>query len=53
MLPSHEIEKPKEILIGVVSMLVGLIKAIAPDRFCESEGDYLTDLPAEQVKVKG
>src|SRR5947199_8601802 len=32
VLTHAEIKEPKEILIRVVSMLVGLIKAVAPDR---------------------
>lgn len=52
ILQAHEIKQPKQSLVSVVSMLVGLIKAIAPDRVYESPGDYVASLPAEQVKVK-
>lgn len=52
VLERHDIEEPKEMLVRVVSMLVGLIKAIAPDRVYETVGDYVAGLPIEQVKVK-
>ena len=52
VLTGADISRGKEILLGVVSMLVGLIKAIAPDRVYEDAGDYVTKLPEEQVKVK-
>jgi four helix bundle protein len=52
ILSADEIQDPKKTLVGVVSMLVGLIKAGAPDRVYEDSGDYLSGLPAEQVKVK-
>ena len=34
----QEITEAKAVLIKVVSMLVGLIKAVAPDRVCEEPG---------------
>jgi four helix bundle protein len=48
----EDIEDSKEVLIRVVSMLVGLIKAVAPDRVFEESAEYLFSLSAEQVKVK-
>jgi hypothetical protein len=36
----------------VVSMLVGLIKAVAPDRVYENGVEYAAGWPTEQVKVK-
>src|SRR5437870_6908831 len=48
----QEITEAKAVLIKVVSMLVGLIKAVAPDRVCEEPGGYVARLPEEQVKVK-
>jgi four helix bundle protein len=52
ILSQDQIESPKKILVSVVSMLVGLIKAVAPDRVYEESGDYVANLPIEQVKVK-
>lgn len=52
VLRHEEIVEAKEILVRVVSMLVGLIKAVAPDRVYEEPADYIAALPAEQVKVK-
>jgi four helix bundle protein len=52
VLASDEIREPKENLIKIVSMLVGLIKAVAPDRMYEDPGNYVVGLPPEQVKVK-
>ena len=52
VLKNQEIADPKTILIKVVSMLVGLIKAVAPDRVYEEPGNYVARLPKEQVKVK-
>lgn len=52
VLTDADISRGKEILLGVVSMLVGLIKAIAPDRVYDDAGNYITKLPEEQVKVK-
>ena len=49
---NQEITDAKTILIKVVSMLVGLIKAVAPDRVYEEPGNYVARLPKEQVKVK-
>ena len=46
----QEITEAKAVLIKVVSMLVGLIKAVAPDRVCEEPGGYVARLPEEQVK---
>jgi len=52
ILSAADIEAPKETLVGVVSMLVGLIKAVAPDRVYEEPAAYVSSLPSEQVKVK-
>jgi hypothetical protein len=52
VLRQPEIKEPKEILIRVVSMLVGLIKAVAPDRVYEEPSEYVAALPPEQVKMK-
>jgi len=46
----QEITEAKAVLIKVVSMLVGLIKAVAPDRVYEEPGGYVARLPEEQVK---
>jgi len=51
ILGKPEIEEAKAILVRVVSMLVGLIKAVAPDRVYEQPTDYIASLPKEQVKV--
>ncbi len=39
ILGEAEIEQAKSILINVVAMLVGLIKAVAPDRLYEEWGE--------------
>jgi four helix bundle protein len=52
VLRHEEIVEAKEILVRVVSMLVGLIKAVAPNRVYEEPADYIAALPVEQVKVK-
>jgi four helix bundle protein len=52
VLKGPEIRDAKEILVRIVSMLVGLIKFVAPDRVYEEAGDYVARLPEEQVKVK-
>ena len=52
VLEKRDIAQSKENLISVVSMLVGLIKSVAPGRVYETPEEYLTSLPAEQVKVK-
>jgi four helix bundle protein len=52
VLKDLDITEAKESLIGIVSMLVGLIKAVAPDRVYEEPADYVARLPEEQVKVK-
>jgi four helix bundle protein len=52
VLKNQEIADPKTILIKVVSMLVGLIKAVAPDRVYEEPEAYVARLSKEQVKVK-
>src|SRR5437016_2723487 len=52
VLSKEQITQSKEVLISVVSMLVGLIKAVAPDRVYEEPAEYLAKLPEEQVKVK-
>jgi four helix bundle protein len=49
ILTSQEIARPKDTLVAVVSMLVGLIKSIAPDRVYDEPGDYVAALPEEQV----
>ncbi|MFZ5564902.1 MAG: four helix bundle protein [Thermodesulfobacteriota bacterium] len=40
ILEEKQVEKGKEILQGIVSMLVGLIKSFLPDRVNESVDDY-------------
>ena len=40
ILPESDVRKGKEILLTVVSMLVGLIKSNSPDRLHEAEGKY-------------
>jgi four helix bundle protein len=52
VLSREKIEEPKQKLVSVVSMLVGLIKAVAPGRIYEESPNYLASLPDEQVKVK-
>ena len=52
ILKSHEITEAKAVLVRVVSMLVGLIKAVAPDRVYEEPDDCVATLPNEQVKVQ-
>jgi four helix bundle protein len=52
ILDLEDIAEPKSKLISVVSMLVGLIKSIAPDRVYEDPSRYLCTLPLEQVQVK-
>lgn len=52
ILKPSEIVEGKSTLVRIVSMLVGLIKAVAPDRVYEEPADYIAKLPAEQVKVK-
>ena len=52
VLKNQDITDAKTILIKVVSMLVGLIKAVAPDRVYEEPGNYVAGLSKEQVKVK-
>jgi four helix bundle protein len=52
VLSREKIEEPKQKLVSVVSMLVGLIKAVAPDRVYEEPAEYFAKLPEEQVKVK-
>src|SRR5207253_1666584 len=47
---TNSITEAKAVLIKVVSMLVGLIKAVAPDRVYEEPGGYVARLPEEQVK---
>jgi len=49
---TSDINDAKENLVRIVSMLVGLIKAVAPDRVYEEPADYIARLPKEQVKVK-
>ena len=52
VLKNEEVIDSKTILIKVVSMLVGLIKAVAPDRVYEEPEAYVARLSKEQVKVK-
>lgn len=52
ILQPGDIEEAKRMLLSVVSMLVGLIKAVAPDRVYEGPGTYGSQLPAEQEQVK-
>jgi four helix bundle protein len=52
VLKSHEIREAKAVLVRVVSMLVGLIKAVAPDRVYEEPSDYVATLPNGQVNVQ-
>jgi len=52
VLKNEETADAKAILIKVVSMLVGLIKAIAPDRVYEEAEAYVARLSNEHVKVK-
>src|ERR1700751_138540 len=49
VLPSADIIEAKQALLSVVSMLVGLIKYVAPDRVYEEPADYFAKLPSEQV----
>lgn len=51
-LESPDITQGKAILVGVVSMLVGLIKSVAPDRVYEDPDNYIAGLPSEQVNEK-
>ena len=52
VLKNEETSDAKAILIKVVSMLVGLIKAVAPDRIYEEAEAYVTKLSKEHVEVK-
>ena len=52
VLSQDKIEDPKRTLVSVVSMLVGLIKAVAPGRVYEESPNYIASLPDEQVKEK-
>lgn len=52
VLKNEETADAKAILIKVVSMLVGLIKAVAPDRVYEEPEAYVARFPREHVKVK-
>ena len=52
VLNNQEITEAKEILVRVVSMLVGLIKAVAPDRVYEEPAEYVAGLTPEQVQAK-
>jgi len=52
VLKKQEITEAKAILVSVVSMLVGLIKAVAPNRIYEEPGEYVARLPEEQVNVE-
>ena len=52
ILQPENIVEAKQLLVSVVSMLVGLIKAVAPDRVYEDHGLYASALRAEQEQVK-
>jgi four helix bundle protein len=52
ILQPGDISEAKRMLLSVVSMLVGLIKAVAPDRVYEGQGTYGPQLAAEQEQVK-
>jgi len=52
ILSAEDIQNPKATLVSIVSMLVGLIKSVAPDRVYEEPANYLAGLPGEQVQVK-
>jgi four helix bundle protein len=52
VLRPDDIGEAKQMLVSVVSMLVGLIKAVAPDRVYEDQGAYGSELQAEQEQVK-
>ena len=52
ILQPGDILEAKQRLLSVVSMLVGLIKAVAPNRVYEEQGTYGPQLPAEQEQVK-
>src|ERR1700751_1897185 len=52
VLQRQDILEGKDILVRVVSMLVGLIKAVAPDRVYEEPDDYVATLGEEHVNVK-
>ena len=49
---AEDVAESKENLISVVSMLVGLVKAVAPDRVYEDSVAYISSLSPEQVKGK-
>ena len=51
ILQPEDIADTKQILISIVSMLVGLIKAVAPGRVYEGLASYRSDLEAEQEQV--
>jgi hypothetical protein len=52
VLSEEKIQDSKRTLVSVVSMLAGLIKAVAPDRVYEESPNYIASLPQEQVKEK-
>jgi four helix bundle protein len=52
ILQPADIVEAKRMLLSVVSMLVGLIKAVAPDRVYEGQGIYERQLPEVQEHVK-
>jgi len=52
ILQPADIVEAKRMLLSVVSMLVGLIKAVAPDRVYEGQEIYGRHLPEEQEQVK-
>jgi four helix bundle protein len=51
VLTEPDIISSKEILRSIVSMLVGLIRSVAPDRVYEEPADYVAKLSEEHVKV--
>ena len=52
VLKHEDIAAVKRILIAIVSMLVGLIKAVAPDRIYEQETSYVPNFPKQHMQVK-
>jgi four helix bundle protein len=51
VLEHGDIASSKKTLVAVVSMLVGLIKAVAPGRVYEDPAEYIAALPREQLKT--
>ena len=52
ILQPGDIVEAKQMLLSVVSMLVGLIKSVAPGRVYEEQGTYGPQSPEEQEQVK-